>query len=248
MTACAPDLRETCVTSDAPQPPKKRLQGFDPAQHKALRAKHTARAAKIGKGYTWFVRIARLALPVCALVIIGVVILRLSGEGEQQPLKLAELPANEKTVPGEIDMVQAKYQGADAQGRLYTVTAEHARRDMAAPNSLSLEKPRADIALDGNKWLAMHAAKGLYDNDAGSLYLSDGVTLFHDDGYELHLQDVSIALKTRAGTTAKPVELQGPAARLKAGGMDIQSGGDMIVFSGPVHVTLHGLRRKSGGG
>lgn len=236
------------MTPDAPQPPKQRLQGLGPAQHKALRAKHAARAAAIGKGYTWFVRIARLALPVCALVIIGVVILRLSGGNEQQTLTVADLPAEEKTMPGEIDMVQAKYQGADAQGRLYTVTAEHARRDMTAPNSLSLEKPRADIALDDNKWLAMHAAKGLYDNDAGSLYLSDGVTLFHDDGYELHMQDVNIALKSRTGTTQKPVALQGPAALLKAGGMDIRGGGEMIVFSGPVHVTLHGLGRKGRGG
>lgn len=240
MIACVPDLREICVTSDAPQsPPKQRLRGFDPAR--------ASRSAKLGAGYSWFVRIARLTLPLCALVIVGIVILRLSGGSGQQPLNITELPAEEKTVPGEIDMVQAKYQGADAQGRPYTVTAEHARRDMASPNSMSLEKPRADIALDDNKWLALHAAKGLYDNEAGSLYLSDGVTIFHDDGYELHMQDMNVILKSRTAATQKPVALQGPAALLKAGGMDIQNGGDTIVFSGPIHATLHGLGRKGGG-
>lgn len=228
------------MTSDAPQIPKQRLSGFDPARAR--------RSAKIGVGYSWFVRIARLTLPLCALVIVGIVIMRLSGSGEQQALSVAELPADEKTVPGEIDMVEAKYQGADAQGRPYTVTAEHARRDMSAPNSMSLEKPRADIALDGNKWLAMHAAKGLYDNESGSLYLSEGVTIFHDDGYELQMQDMNVILKTRAAATQKPVVLQGPAALMKAGGMDIQGGGDTIIFSGPIHVTLYGLGRKGGGG
>jgi len=228
------------VTTPAPQPPKPRLQGYDPAR--------ASRAAKIGAGYTWFVRIARLALPLCALVIVGVVILRLSGSDTQQPVSIAELPAEEKTVPGEIDMVEVKYQGADAEGRMYTVTAAHARRDMSAPNSLTLEKPRADIALDGGKWLAAHAEKGLYDNDAGSLYLSDGVTLFHDDGYELKMQDMRIALKSRSGVTEKPVALQGPAALLNAAGMNIANGGDVIVFSGPVHVTLHGLGREGRGG
>lgn len=219
-----------------PQPPKQRLRGFDPAR--------AARAAKIGVGYTWFVRIARLALPLCALVIVGIVILRMSDSEEQRAISLAELPADEKTVPGEIDMVSAKYEGADAQGRPYTVTAEHARRDMAAPDSLSLDRPRADIALDDNKWLAMHAEKGLYDNKSGTLYLSDGVSLFHDDGYELTAADMHITLKDRSGRTQKPVALQGPAARLTANGMDIQSGGGIIVFSGPVHVTLHGLSAK----
>ncbi|HRI76667.1 MAG TPA: LPS export ABC transporter periplasmic protein LptC [Alphaproteobacteria bacterium] len=223
-----------------PQPPKPRLRGYDPAR--------ASRAAKIGAGYTWFVRIARLALPLCALVIVGVVIFRLSGDDAQQPARLAEMPAEEKTVPGEIDMVEVKYQGADAEGRLYTVTAAHARRDMSAPSSLTLDKPRADIALDGDKWLAAHAEKGLYDNDAGSLYLSDGVTLFHDDGYELKMQDMRIALKTRTGVTEKPVSLQGPAALLNASGMNIDSGGEVIVFSGPVHVTLHGLGREKRGG
>lgn len=194
--------------------------------------------------YTRFVRFARLALPLCAIVIVGIVILRLTGGGSQQPISINELPAEEKTVPGEIDMIEAKYQGADAQGRMYTVTAAHARRDMASPNSLSLDKPRADIALDDDKWLAMHAEKGLYDNEAGSLYLSDGVTLFHDAGYELHLQDVNVTLKTRTATTDKPVEAQGPAALLKAAGMRVENGADLIVFTGPAHLTLHGIKTK----
>ncbi|MDY0009627.1 MAG: LPS export ABC transporter periplasmic protein LptC [Bdellovibrionales bacterium] len=228
------------MSSDAPHTPKQRLRGFDPARAR--------RAGKIDAGYTSFVRIARLALPLCAIVIVGIVIMRLTGQNEQQPLSLAEMPAEEKTTPGEIDMVQAKYQGADAQGRLYTVTAEHARRDMNAPNSLSLEKPRADIALDAGKWLALHAEKGLYDNEAATLYLSDGVTLFHDEGYELKMQDIRVELKTQNASTQSAVQLQGPAALLTASGMDIQNGGDMIVFSGPVHATLHGLNRKAGGG
>jgi lipopolysaccharide export system protein LptC len=233
-------LREICVTADAPHPPKQRLRGFDPAR--------AARSARLGAGYTRFVRVARLALPMAALVIVAIVIMRLSGGGMQQPVSVAELPAEEKTVPGEIDMVQAKYQGADAQGRPYTVTAERARRDMAAPDSVSLDRPRADIALDGGKWLQMHAGRGLYDNNAGSLYLSGGVTLFHDEGYELRMQDIDIALKLRTGATRRPVELQGPAALLKSAGMDVRAGGEVIVFSGPVHVTLHGLGRKGRGG
>lgn len=219
-----------------PQAPRARLRGFDPAR--------ASRAASISASYTRFVRFARLALPLCALVILGIVVMRLTGGGSQQPISISDLPAEEKTVPGEIDMVEAKYQGADAEGRLYTVTAARARRDMSSPNSLSLEKPRADLALDNNQWLAIHAEKGLYDNEAGSLYLSDGVTLFHDAGYELHLQDVNVALKTRTATSDKPVAAQGPAALLKASGMRIENGADLIVFNGPAHLTLHGIKTK----
>lgn len=213
-----------------------RLRAYDPAR--------AARVSAFSAGYSRFVKLARLALPLCALVIMGIVAARLMGGGTQQPINISELPAEEKTVPGEIDMVEAKYQGADAQGRMYTVTATRARRDMSSPNSLSLEKPRADIALDEGKWLALHAEKGLYDNEAGTLYLSDGVTLFHDAGYELHLQDVHVTLKTRTATTDKPVEAQGPAALLKAAGMRVENGADLIIFNGPAQLTLHGIKTK----
>lgn len=223
-------------TPKTPAPQKPRLRGFDPAR--------ASRAASLSAGYTKFVRIARLALPLCALVIMGVVILRLTADNTQQPISISELPAEEKTVPGEIDMVEAKYQGADAQGRMYTVTAARARRDMSSPNSLSLEKPRADLALDGGKWLAIHAEKGLYDNEGGTLYLSGGVTLFHDMGYELHMQDVNVILKDRTASTGQPVAAQGPAALLKAAGMRVENGADLIVFNGPAHLTLHGIKTK----
>ncbi len=218
------------------EPQKPRLRAFDPAR--------AARASSLSASYTKFVRFARLALPLCALIIMGVVVMRLTGGGTQQPISMNDLPAEEKTVPGEIDMVEAKYQGADAQGRMYTVTAARARRDMTSPNSLSLEKPRADLALDGGKWLAMHAEKGLYDNEAGTLYLSGGVTLFHDMGYELHMQDVNVILKDRTASTDKPVEAQGPAALLQAAGMRVENGADLIVFNGPAHLTLHGIQTK----
>lgn len=229
------------MTGLTPQPPKPRLQGFDPAR--------ASRAAGLSARYTHFVRVARLALPLCALVIVGIVILRLSGGSkDQQPLSINDIPAEEKTMPGEIDMVDAKYQGADAEGRLYTVSATRARRDMSAPNSLSLEKPRADMALEGDKWLAMQAEHGLYDNEDETLYLSGGVTLFHDDGYQLRLQDMNVTLKTREASSDKPVEAQGPAGLLHAAGMRVEDNAETIIFNGPAKLTLPAQKTKGTGG
>jgi len=205
-------------------------------------SRHSRLAAK-GSGYTWFVRIAKTALPLFALAIIAAVFSRLTQD--PQIAQLAELPAKqEKTVPGNIEMVRAKYEGVDAKGRKYTLTADTATRDMGAAEAVMLEKPRADIELEGGSWLAVHAEKGRFDNKASKLFLTGGVTAYHDSGYEMHLQDISVDVAARAAASLSPVSAQGPVGELHAKNIAVTDGGQLVVFGGPAQLTLHRLKVK----
>jgi lipopolysaccharide export system protein LptC len=215
-------------------PKKPKSRSYSDSRNRRLAAK--------GSGYTWFVRVMKIALPLAAIAIVGGVVSRLSKD--PQIAQLAELPKQEKTVPGQIELVKAQYEGMDAKGRKYTVTADTATRDMAADEAVFLEKPRADIALEGGSWLAVHAAKGRFDNKASKLFLSGGVTAYHDSGYEMHLQDLSVDVKARAAASLSPVSLQGPAGELRAQNIAVTGGGELVVFGGPAQVTLHRLKVK----
>jgi lipopolysaccharide export system protein LptC len=194
------------------------------------------RAQAVGAGYSWFVRITKFALPIAAVVLVGIVIASMSQDPQQ--LQIAELPKQEKTTPGQVDIVEASYSGVDAEGRAYKITASEAHRVMGADTIIALEKPKADITMEDGTWLSVNAANGLYNNTAGTLKLTGGVDAFHDSGYEFHLTDADIKVKGREAKTTRPVAIQGPAGTLEAASMTVTDQGQMIVFGGPAKLTL----------
>lgn len=194
------------------------------------------RLRALGAGYSWFVKIAKIALPVAALVIIGIVFSSLSENPVEQ--QIAEIPREEKTVPGQLELVDAKYEGADEKGQSYTLTAAKAVRKNEAENIVTLEKPKADIVLAQGGWIAVHADTGAFDNAKATLDLSGNVVLFHDAGYELHMQEAHVDLAARTAQTQNAVEGQGPAASIRATTLSITNNGEKIVFGGPARLTL----------
>jgi lipopolysaccharide export system protein LptC len=189
------------------------------------------------QGYSVFVRVMKFALPVTALVIVGVLITRLTN-GSSRPQDLASRPTTEKTTPGQIELVKPKYEGVDDQGRSYTVTADKAVRADNAPDTVLFTNPVADITLADKTWLAAKAKSGVFDRAQDILDLKDDVAIFHDSGYELHAQDLRISLKQKTARTSQPVQAQGPIGTIAAQNMSVLNQGDLIIFGGPATLTL----------
>jgi len=207
----------------------------------------TRRLSAFGTGYTWFVRVLRFALPLLALILIGVVIARLMYDPQKPTLTTADLPQDEKTLPGHIEMVAAKYQGVDGEGRAYTITADTASRDTQNTDAVLLQNPTADLVMPNGDKITIRAAHGRYDTMTTDIRLQDDVVLTHGDGYEMHLQSIAGNIKTRTAATQEAVLLQGPMGKLAAAGMNIQDRGDMIVFQGPIALTLYNLGKEGPG-
>lgn len=219
------------------------------------------RVTLVGRGYSQFVSILKFALPVGALIIVGVLIVRLSGGGMPQQ-DLTALPPTEKTTPGQVELIQAKYEGVDDQGRPYTVTADKATRAVSAPDTVFFENPVADIMLADdvtpeNKklsapkggslnapkgaWVAVKGSSGSIDHKTEIMTLKDNVAVFHDSGYEMHLKDLEINLKEKSARTSLPVEAQGPMGTITAQNMLVTDQGNMITFGGPASITFFKL-------
>lgn len=202
--------------------------------------KYVPRAAG-GEGavYSSVVRGLKIVLPLLFLALVGVVLARLSGDPKEALVE--ELPAAEKTTPGQIELIEATYEGVDEAGRRYSISADKAVRDVEHPNAVSFENPLADITLEDGTWLALKAKGGGFDKDASTLTLDQGVSIFHDAGYEIKLDDIVIDLQTRAAKTDHAVFLQGPLGTLRAQNLSVTDSGNVFLFGGPVTLTLHGF-------
>lgn len=215
----------------------------EPEQHRHFKTYTPRRLSVFRQGYSLFVSILKFTLPLAALAIVGVLITRLTTSSSQQK-NLARVPSAEKTTPGQIELVQPKYEGVDNEGRPYTVTADKATRAVNAPDSISFTNPAADITLKDNSWLAVKAKTGTFDHKDEVLDLKDDVTLFHDSGNEMHMQSLEINLKQKSAHTDAPVQAQGPMGTIAAQNMSVLDQGDLIVFGGPATLKFF---RLSGG-
>lgn len=199
------------------------------------------------QGYSLVVRILKFSLPLAALVIVAVLIVRLTS-GTSQVQNLASQPAAEKTTPGLIELVKPKYEDVDDKGRPYTVTADKATRAVNEPDVVTFTNPVADITLADNSWLAVNAKTGIFDHKNDTLDLKDDVTIFHDSGYELHTQELRLYLKLKTASTTLPVQAQGPIGTIAAQNMTVFDQGNLIVFGGPATLTLFRLSGGKGRG
>lgn len=204
-----------------------------------------SRLRAFGSRYTWFVRITKIALPLVALALVGIVVTRLSQQPQQ--LQLSDLPQQEKTTPGQSELVSARYEGVDSKNHPYTVTADRAVRDMKSLQAVALEKPKGRITLDDG-WLAVEGAKGFYDNTAGKLNLTGGVVLTHSSGYTLHLEDADVDVRGRHAVTTRPIYGSGPVGDITAQNLEVTDGGDLLIFGGPATLVLRQLNSKKGPG
>jgi lipopolysaccharide export system protein LptC len=218
-----------------------------PDRHRSFTTYTPRRLSVFWQGYSLLVRILKLILPLAALVIVGILIARLTN-GASQHENLAAVPATEKTTPGQIELVQPKYEGVDDQGRPYTVTADKAVRAVNMPDAVSFINPVADITLADKTWLAVKAKTGFFDHKNDLLDLKDDVAIFHDSGYELHTQALQIDLKQKTARTTLPVQAQGPVGTIAAQNMTVLDQGDLIIFGGPATLTLFRLSGAKGRG
>lgn len=190
-------------------------------------------------GYSRFVVVMKVVLPVLALVLIVGVMLwpQLAIEtGGSLPLTYATVEG----APGNTrHMEQPRYQAADADNQPYTLSADRAWESAPESSEFNLVNPRADMTTNDGVWLAMDAPEGLYYENQEILDLSGGVNLYHDGGYELHTPSVTLDIAAGEAVGTEPVRGQGPTMTIESEGIHVVERGRSVTFTGRVHLVLH---------
>ncbi len=191
--------------------------------------------------YSLFVRTLKFIFPLTVAAIIGVLVFHLTMQDQDYIPDVSEKTAKEKSTPGQIELLGAKYEGVDETGKAYTITADKANRVSEDDDAVAFEKPLTDIFLGDETWLALRSEGGFFNSMVEKLMLQEGVKAFHDSGYEVDMKDIEIDMNTRSAYTSQPVTIQGPAGEAHAKSMKVMAGGERIVFFGPLKMKLFNL-------
>jgi lipopolysaccharide export system protein LptC len=187
----------------------------------------------------WLVALAKRLLPAIALGLLLLVAFwpEINGNGDRSRISYRRVDV---TAEGG-QLTQAHYQGADASGRPYTVTASRVRQ--VGPDRTDLEAPKADMQMQSGEWLMVEAQRGVYEQKSNRLDLAGDVTLYRDDGTTLQTAAASLDLRANAAAGNEMVHAEGPFGVLDEQGFAVLDRGAVIQFTGPARIVLNGASR-----
>ncbi|QQS14572.1 MAG: LPS export ABC transporter periplasmic protein LptC [Rhodospirillales bacterium] len=178
----------------------------------------------------------RVALPLIALaVVLAGLVWPMFGGSTGIPLgRMPQVQDRQEY----MRMTSPHFAGNDKGRKPYTVTADHAVQRTKQEKVFDLARPKADL-LDGkNRWLAITADTGRYDEKLHLLDLAGEVTLFQDNGHTLVTERARVDLDGSAAYGDRPVTGHGPSGELAGEGFHASQRGERVVLTGKSRVVL----------
>jgi lipopolysaccharide export system protein LptC len=200
-------------------------------------------APRMGRRYSRFVQLTKLAMPATAAALLLLVAAWPRLDSLFQSVRFT-IPRIDVSEARDLRMVDARYSGIDRQNRPFTITAEVARQKPNLDDLVTLERPKGDLTLTSGSWLELQADTGLYQPQPQLLDLFGNVALFQDKGNEFHSSSAHVDMTAGTATGDDPVTGQGPFGNVTAQGFRILDHGSTIIFTG--HATLD-LEPRAGG-
>ncbi len=193
----------------------------------------------VGRGYSRFVRLMKLALPLVAVAMI-VALLTWPQFDDNAPQLQSAVTEFIGQGTGGHRLTNARFTGTDRNRNPYGLTAEAVVQQTPGGDEISLSRPEADFTTRNGAWVAVSSPRGRFARKRRTIVLEGGVSLFHDSGYALRTDAATVDLAQATVVSDTPVTGQGPAAHLEAAGFRIPRDGKRIAFTGPARVVLYG--------
>ena len=193
---------------------------------------------RIGTGYSQFVGLMKLVLPIIAAILIALVVIW----PKLQPIEEGFRIGISSISPEEAEnlyMMNARYMGLDERNQPFMITAEAATQANPESDLVVLELPKADIILADGVWLALAAESGAFHRTDQTLDLLGSVNIFHDAGYEFRTLSAHVDLSAGTAQGNDPVVGQGPFGILRAEGFRLFDRGARILFTGKARLVLY---------
>ncbi len=187
--------------------------------------------------YSIFVGVMKVLLPALAAALILLVVIwpQLSLDDKRFRIRVSDVALDQ---PDSLTMLNARFEGVDAQGQPFTLTADEASQSADDGHLIYLELPKGDITLENGTWLAVNAREGRYHREDQLLDLTGEVTVFHDRGFELRTEAAQVDFEAGTAEGSHTVEGQGPFGNLVSEGFRVLDRGARILFTGKSRMVL----------
>lgn len=134
-----------------------------------------------------------------------------------------------------VTMINPRFTGRDADGQVFTITADAAQRRRAEVGVVDLVNP---VMRDANG-AELKAPTGFYDREKGVLELYEDVNIRDSAGYTFSTKGARLILGEDRVEGLSPLQGKGPLGDIQADSYEILDGGNRIVFQGNVRTVIY---------
>jgi lipopolysaccharide export system protein LptC len=193
-------------------------------------------------GYSRFVRIMKIMLPLVAfsLIVLVVIYSATGGERSSVPLTLQNMGAVDK----DRQLVAPKLTGTDGRGQPFTVTAKGATQMPGKARRMVFDNVVADVTMQDKSWVQVDAKIGQLDVEAKTLDLTDSINIFSDKGYECHTASARYDFGLGLLKGEQPISCQGPLGLISAKKFEGLREPGIMRFTGGVSTTYFPATRE----
>jgi lipopolysaccharide export system protein LptC len=209
------------------------VQGTTIQEGPALRPAGRSRAFNKARRHSHWVRFAKIAIPLGALIGMGAV----GFVAYYDPFrKIENLSFGSIGVSGSnVTMASPKLTGFKNDNRPYEVTASEATQDVRKPDLVQLKDLKARIVTDERGSVArLQAASGVLDTKKEQMRLQKDILVTTDAGYEVKLRSAFVQFKSGAVTSNEPVAVSFGNGTIEAEKLKVTDNGKILSFEGRV--------------
>jgi lipopolysaccharide export system protein LptC len=190
--------------------------------------------------YTFFVLWSKWSLAIfsCVLLVALVAWPLISREASGGRIAFVGVSETGSAV-GSPSMENPRFQGVDAKGQQYTVTARRAEQQPG--NNVQLHEVQGELLMQNQQSINLTAQRGFFTNQQQNLALEGGVTLTQSQGYVVNTPRADINTQTSAARGSDEITATGPLGNMLATGFEINDNGNHMKFGSPgnrVRVTV----------
>ncbi|MBA4210421.1 MAG: LPS export ABC transporter periplasmic protein LptC [Parvibaculum sp.] len=195
--------------------------------------------------YSSFVSIMKIALPLGAVLLFGVILFYSGAFERKDDLDIAFREIDRQ--PGDLRMVSPRVAGMTSDGNPYLVTADNATQDISQPNVVTFENIHADLKLNQEEdWMSLTARSGIYNSEQQTLDLEQQIDIFTTWGYEMHSRQATVDFERGELRSESEVEGHGPLGTLRADRMRAERATQVLRFDGNVRMLILPGQRSEG--
>jgi lipopolysaccharide export system protein LptC len=193
-------------------------------------------------GYSRFVRIMKVMLPLVAFSLIVLVVVYSTVGRESTNISITATEMNELT--NDRQLVNPKLSGTDGRGQPFTVTAKSATQAPGKTRRMTFDKVVADVTMQDKSWVQVDATKGLLDAEAKTLDLTETINIFSDKGYECHTNSARYDFGQGLLKGDNPINCQGPLGLISGQRFEGLREPGIMKFTGGVTTTYFPTPRE----
>ncbi|MDQ3245478.1 MAG: LPS export ABC transporter periplasmic protein LptC [Pseudomonadota bacterium] len=191
--------------------------------------------AEPGSRHDRLVRIAKVALPIAAGVLVAfLAVAPFDRDGDISFI----LDKNQvENAPERMRVESARYSGADNQGRQFAITANQAVQQSSDVPIVDIRGMMARLSLAQGP-VTIAADRARYNLDEQQVQVAGPVRMVGPDGYRLATQDLDINLKERKATGTGGVSGEMKLGRFEAGRLRADLGSGTIILDGGTRLKI----------